>query len=103
MTIDRAKLSLETGTVRFGELQRLFSRGCSRKVHAELDLVDVGCKVAADDTALLQEWLERSRIETVSDDQARAWHAGGALLRAVVIKPWVLVQEVPCETPGNEP
>lgn len=100
---ERDNLRQETGRIRFGELQRHFASGRLRKVHMELDLVDVACRVAADDTVPLRQWLQRGWLEAVSDAQARVWHAENAMLLAVVVKPWVLVQELPGSPAGIEP
>ena len=43
---------------------------------------------------LRQAWTESGKLAGASDDQAKRWIASDALLWAVVIKPWVLVQEI---------
>ena len=37
--------------------------------------------------------LEKKQIEKVTDEQARIWSDSDALLWAVVVRPWILVQQ----------
>ena len=37
-------------------------------------------------------WTRAGRVGPVTDEQAREWLDANALMRAVVVKPWVLVQ-----------
>ena len=75
------------------ELQRFFAAGKVFHVDAELDLVEVACAVHEDDIERVRGWTEAERLGPVSDERARAWLDSEATLWAVVIKPWVLVQE----------
>ena len=61
-------------------------------VAAELDLIDVGARIAADDKASVQDWMKAELLHRVSDAQAMQWLAQDALLWTVVVKPWILVQ-----------
>lgn len=90
----RAKINSETAKIPWLELQRFFAAGKVMLVAAELDLVDVAYALQQDDTDKVKAWTEDSRIKPVSDDQARAWFTTEATLWAVVVKPWVLVQEI---------
>jgi hypothetical protein len=89
----RAKLNGETARIPWSELQRFFARGVTVWVAPDLDLVDTGLAFAQDDAALIQGEMARGRIAPVADDQARDWLAVGAELWALVVSPWVLVQE----------
>ena len=92
--LERARIIGETAKIPWLELQRFFAAGKVMWVAAELDLVDVACALQQDDLALVRSWTEAQRLEPVSDDQARDWVEGDALLWSVVVKPWVLVQEL---------
>ena len=89
----RAKLNLETATMRWTELERFFASGALVAVGRELDLVDVAVCVANDDKEAVARWLAEGRVTKVNDDQARAWQSVDATLWTVVVKPWILVQE----------
>jgi hypothetical protein len=90
----RQKLNQETGRIHWSELERHCARGVLVKVDAKLDLVEVAANMAADDAAQVQDWLERGVVQRVSADDAKRWKELGAELWAVVVAPWVLVQEV---------
>ena len=61
---------------------------------AELDLVDVAYAFQLDAIEQVKTWTESRQVSPVNDDQAKLWVASDALLWAVVIKPWVLVQTI---------
>ena len=91
--LTRAKINSETATIPWQELQRFFAAGKVMLVTAELDLVDVAVAFQRDDIDRVRQWTDDLHIEPVSDDQARSWVSTDAALWAVVVKPWVLVQE----------
>lgn len=89
----RAKLNQETARIPWVELQRFFARGVAVWIAPELDLVDTAAAFSQDRTALVQTEMAAGRIAQVDADQAREWLAQDAILWAVVVSPWVLVQE----------
>ena len=92
--LERAKIVNETAKIPWLELQRFFAAGKVMFVSAELDLVDVAHAFQLDDIEQVKTWTESRQVSPVSDDQAKQWVADDALLWAVVIKPWVLVQTI---------
>jgi hypothetical protein len=62
-------------------------------VDRRLDLVEVALRLAEDDVERVARWMRRGEIGPVSDAQARNWYRREAVLWAVVVSPWVLVQE----------
>ena len=88
----RAKINLETSRIAWSELQRFFAAGTAVYVAANLDLIEVATRIADDDKAQVQQWMQQGLLGQVSDEQARAWFEVDAELWAVVVKPWVLVQ-----------
>lgn len=88
------KINLETAQIRWHELQRFFASGSAIAVAPSLDLTNVASVIAEDNAAQLKTWMESGEVDTVTDQQALAWHEADALVWAVVIKPWVLVQPV---------
>jgi len=89
----RQKLNLETARVRWSEMQRHFARGSVIVVAPELDLVEVAARMAEDDAPSLRTWMQSRQVMRASDTQARSWSRSDAWLWAVVVAPWVLVQE----------
>lgn len=90
----RAKLNLETAQLAWPELERHFARGSLIKVAFGTDLVDTALHVAENNAATVQEWLANGRIARAELRDAEDWHARQPMFWAVVVAPWVLVQEV---------
>ncbi len=90
----RAKINQETAKIPWSSLQRFFAQGTAVWVDQGLDLVEVALAIAADASGPVDAWMSEGRISRVSDAQARHWIEQDALVWAVVVKPWVLVQSV---------
>lgn len=89
----KAKLNLETSRINWHDLQVYYARGHVVKVSPELDLLDVAAELAADNTARFQQWMNNGQVGDVAPDLARHWYDENTELWAVVIAPWVLVQD----------
>lgn len=98
--LERARIVSETARIPWQELQRFFAAGKVMLVATELDLVDVAYAFQLDDVTQVKVWTENRQLSPVNDNQAKQWVADDASLWAVVVKPWVLVQEI---TPQPEP
>jgi len=98
----RAKLSLETARIPWAELQRFFARGVAVWIAPTLNLVDTAVVFSQDRADLVRSEMAAGRIARVDADQARAWLAQDATLWAVVVSPWVLVQEDRPPATANE-
>lgn len=90
----RAKLNLETAQLAWPELERHFARGDVIKVATGMDLIDAALNIAENNAATVQEWLAEGRIARAQLSDAEDWHARKPMFWAVVVAPWVLVQEV---------
>lgn len=88
----REKVNLETSQIPWQELQRFFANGTAVAVSSELDLVEVAYQFSIDNKELVAQWLNENKVGKVTDEQAIAWLAEDALVWAVVVKPWLLVQ-----------
>jgi len=89
-----SKLNLETAKAPWRELQPFFAQGLVLHVSSSLDLLMVAKQVAADNAPLFEQWLSAGNVEKVSDEQALTWFNKDDSLWTVVIKPWLLVQEI---------
>lgn len=88
------KLLGETARVTWLELERLFAAGCVIRVGPELDLIEVGRVFAEDDSTQLRQWMHAEQAGYLDDETAARWACDeNANLWAVVVRPWVLVQE----------
>lgn len=90
----RAKINQETAKIPWGDLLRFFARGRVIQVNRGLDLVEVAALASGNRTDEIEAWMSTGKIATVSDEQAQHWLRIDALLWAVVVKPWVFVQEI---------
>lgn len=89
----RIKLNQETGCLRFAELARFFARGSVMVVSANRDLVEIAVRMATDDTVYLKPLLESGDLRSATDEDARRWQQRDGELWAVVVAPWIMVQE----------
>lgn len=89
----RAKINSETAQIPWKDLQRFFAAGKTLYLQPKLDLVEVAFAFHQDDSTLVEQWLNSEDILAVSTEQAKRWIDEDKLLWAVVVKPWVLVQD----------
>lgn len=89
----RARVNMETSRIAWKELQRFFAAGTVIAVGEDLDLVEVAVEIANDNAAQIEQWMSQGKIGKVSDAQAKTWLETEATLWAVVVRPWILVQQ----------
>ncbi len=100
--IQRNRLNQETARIPWQDLQRFFARGAVIWVSGERDLIEAALRIARDDAQGVANEISNGNIAPVTDEQARHWLETDASLWAVVVKPWILVQEAGC-TSGSTP
>ena len=66
----RAELNEQTAQMHWRELQRYFAGGTLISVAPELDLIDVGARIAADDKASVQDWMMAELLQRVKIGRA---------------------------------
>ncbi|MCW3150074.1 DUF2288 domain-containing protein [Stutzerimonas stutzeri] len=88
-----AKLLGETASITWQELQPFFARGALLQVASDFDLVEVALAVAQDDRTKVAAWLGGGQLLKMDATQAQDWLERDPDLWAVVVAPWVLVQE----------
>jgi hypothetical protein len=91
--IAREKVNLETSQIPWKELQRFFANGSAIYVAPDLDLVDVAYQFSIDNKDQVTLWMQNNQLALVPDRQATDWFKKDAEVWAVVVKPWILVQE----------
>ncbi|MGI9328019.1 MAG: DUF2288 domain-containing protein [Pseudomonadales bacterium] len=89
----RSKLHLETALMPWRLLEPFFARGQLLVANEQLNLLDAAMAVAKDDQEQVRQWLTSGSLVQVSDAQAQTWHSQQAELWAVVVRPFVLVQD----------
>jgi len=88
-----AKLLGETAKISWQELQPFFARGALLWVDAKADLVAVAEALATDDKASVSAWLSNGQLAKVEAALAEDLLARDPDLWAVVVAPWVVIQE----------
>lgn len=89
----KKEINLETSQIPWHELQRFFASGLAISVDSSIDLVEVAYQFSLDNKVQVAQWLKDKKVVLVSDQQALQWFEHDSSVWAVVIKPWVLVQE----------
>lgn len=89
----RLKVNRETARLPWTELLKHFAAGTVVWVADSLDMVDVAVRVSHDDKANITQWMNAGLLAKVSDQQAQGWLESNAELWAVVVSPFILVQQ----------
>lgn len=88
-----AKLLGETASITWSELQPFFARGALLWVEAPLDLIEVAEAVAENQAEKVAAWLAGEEVSKVSESRALDLLERDPPLWAVVVAPWVLIQD----------
>jgi len=86
-------LHAQTARVAWPELEKHFARGVVIRVAEGLDLVEVAVCLANDDKPFVEGWLAAGQLGYLDLKTARDWAGRDPDLWAVVVAPWVVVQE----------
>jgi hypothetical protein len=89
-----ARLNGETAKIEWHQLQKHYATGSVIAVEASFDLIKVAIALNQDDTAQVKHWLDEGMVSEVADQQAQDWYDQNSLVWALVLPPFVLVQEV---------
>jgi hypothetical protein len=98
-----SELVLETAQIHWHELQRFFASGNAIAVDESLDLIQVAAEITKDNAVQVKAWMDTGLVDTVKDAQAAEWYEQDALVWALVIKPWVLVQPIKVQPTKVQP
>lgn len=89
----KIKLNKETAKINWQELQRFYASGSVIAVSADMDLIEVASQFSVDNSSAVSSWLEAGSVYKVDDKQAGLWFEQETEFWAVVVAPWVLIQE----------
>lgn len=87
------KLLGETAKIDWCDLERFFAQGKLLSVARDLDLVSIAEAIARDDKDQVARWLAAGHVERMQTNTAQDYAARTPELWAVVVSPWVCVQE----------
>lgn len=92
----RARLAESLGPVLFSDLRAHLARGAVLVVRGDAVLLDCALGVARDDVPSVKAWLESGVLTRPTVEEHAAWaRAEGRRWLAVVVQPFVLVQDLP--------
>ena len=94
--LTRDLLNAQAGRIAWAELARYFAQGRVVCVAPDQDLLDVADSMVGDQVRAVERLHQRGCLHRARDDDARRWSEDQAEFWAVVVAPWVLVQE--CDT-----
>ena len=92
--LQATSLSTETAKIEWTELQKFFAAGNVYQLRLGLDLPLLAEKFKCDDALHIKRLLDTEDLKPVSDNQARTWIEQNAIVWAVVVAPFVLVQDL---------
>lgn len=87
------ELNSQTARISWQELERHFARGVVVRVGPEQDLVAVAMMLVRDRAGKIEELISAGELQRATDEHALDWSGRDPELWAVVVAPWVLVQE----------
>jgi len=83
----------QTARIGWQEIEKHFARGVVIRVDEDLDLVEVATCLANDDKSAVEGWISAGQVEHLGMATAKRWADCQSELWAVVVAPWVVVQE----------
>jgi hypothetical protein len=90
----KTKLNQETARINWEELQRFYASGTVVAVKPGSDLIDVACHFANDDKLEVESLMKLGTVFQPTDITVQDWYDRQTAHWAVVIAPWILVQEI---------
>jgi hypothetical protein len=97
MIPSKEELELAVVEADWHSLRPHLERGGLIIVDRDLDIVEVGLKVSADDTVAIGGWITGGELTRPSAEQIAAWDgARDKLFSTLIVSPFVLIQEKGC-------
>ncbi len=92
----REELALAVDEAAWGWLRAHLERGGLIVVARDLDIVEVGVKLAADETTAIGGWIAGGGLGKPSAEQLAAWDGDREkCFLCLIVSPYVLIQEKP--------
>lgn len=90
----KEELALQVDMAEWNWLRAHLERGGLIVVAPELEIAEVGERIARDDTATVGAWIETGKLSKPSEGQIAAWDADkAARFSTLIISPYVLMKE----------
>ncbi len=92
----REEMALAVDEAEWDWLRAHLERGGLIVVAQELDIVDVGMTIAADDAVVVNGWIAAGKLTKPSTTEIAVWDGDRARkFLALIVSPYVLIQEIP--------
>ena len=88
-----AKLLGETSTIEWKALEKFFAKGEVLWIAPELDLIEAAQALSQDEAEKVAAWMASGSLSKVSASQALDFVERDPELWAVVVTPWIMIQE----------
>ena len=88
------KLNAETGKMEWHELERFFAKGVVIRVDSSLDMINVAAAIVEDEKETVAAWMADDLVGPPGDEEVTSWVERDPLFWAVVVAPWVVIQEI---------
>lgn len=88
------KLNSETSKIPWSELQTFFAAGQVVYLEKGQDLISIAAEFSLDNKDLLAPLIEQGKMGVMQEAQSLQWLDENQIVWAVVVAPWVLVQEI---------
>nr|WP_246551610.1 DUF2288 domain-containing protein [Geobacter hydrogenophilus] len=87
-------MALQVDVAEWNWLRAHLERGGLIVVAPELEIAEVGERIARDDTVTVGAWIESGKLSKPSDSQIAIWDADkAARFSTLIISPYVLMKE----------
>lgn len=94
MKPNREELARQVDVAEWGWLRGHLERGGLIVVAPDLDLAEVGERIADDDTAVVGGWIEAGKLTKPSTDQINLWDTNSSVrFSTLIISPYILMKE----------
>jgi hypothetical protein len=91
----KEELALSVDVAEWQWLKPHMERGSLIIVSEELELAEAAFRVATDDAAIVQAWIQAGKIGKPQDDDIEGWNAVPTKrFKMLIISPYILIQAV---------
>lgn len=87
-------LNEQAGKLLWSDLEKHFARGVIIKIGSEMDLVEVAASIVEDNKVAMAAWMNEVKVSNADEKDAADWLKRQPEFWAVVVAPWVVVQEI---------
>lgn len=91
----KEKLNRDTAKISWNSLVSYDQNDSIIEAHPQLDLIDVACAFVSDNTDQVKTWLESNLLSKLNEKDVKIREAENSEVWAVVVPPWILVQQKP--------